>query len=198
MENDESHKSLFAKCVGMLLEPVPANLNAEMAEELYSNAREKTLGANSEQDFIDSHELIERVLELEGISIELRGLALIFSAMNYIDGRGVKADPQRALKNLIECDKIGHEEGAFNLGLFFEGRFGKIYPISKDFNLAAFFYSRSIRMGSVYAITNLGLLHVGGYLSVSNKDLGWYLLRYAEMKGDIVATEAICKLSKRF
>lgn len=195
MKSDQTTKSLFGKCLGMLLERAPDVLQVGKAERLYELARNKVLRANCEKDYIEAHQLIEYLLKLDSISTELRGLALIFSAMNYIDARGVKADPERALKNLIECDSIGYSDGAFNIGLFFDGRFGNIYPLAVNYNLAAFFYMRSVRMGSIPGLTNLALLHIGGHLSESNADLGWYFLKYAENRGDIIATEAVRKLS---
>ena len=145
-------------------------------------------GDGCEQDLPAAHQLFERVLEIETNESMLRELILTKCAANLADGRGTKADPTLARSYLLAAQIFGSSEASFNLGLFFEGKFGEIPHPWIDNDLAASHYTIAMNEGNLRAQTNMALLHVYKKIADSNPTLGMEMLVDASCKGDAVAT----------
>lgn len=216
MEKRPNDKSLFGKGLRMLLEPAPIyesqrsylltrstpsvgsrhSYPGDDPDLLFDKARRLALGNGCRIDFAGAQHLLDRILQMRTTHFELRKKTLIVNAIHFIDGLGVKADPNRALQLLSELARIDSGEGGFNLGLFFEGRFGPLRPLTANTDLAAFFYACSARKGDLRGQTNLALLHIENRLTHCNAAFGWSLLRDSAKRGDQVAVEAIQELNR--
>lgn len=162
---------------------------------LLNLALQKLGGVHSKKDPVGAHRLVELVLKRVQEPSRLRTQALLQSAMNFVDGEAVDVDLEKAHARLFEAAHIGSPDGAFNLGLFYAGRFSSEAPENADINLAATYYQIAHSKGHLPAQTNLALLHVQGLISNPNPKFGWELLRDASEKGDQVARECIEELT---
>lgn len=112
---------------------------------------------------------------------------LIQSAGKVLD----RGHEHQALELLTQAEHLGLPNGAFNLGLFFDGKFGQVREETVDHRIAAFFYARASKMGHVAAQTNLGILHALEVFDGANKKLGVSLLIDSIERGDKVASHAV-------
>lgn len=162
---------------------------------LLNLALQKLVGLHTNKDAVSAHDLVELVLKRVQGPSRLRTQALLQSAMNFADGVAVAVDLEKAHSRLFEAAHIGSTEGAYNLGLFYAGRFSSETPEQADINLAAAYYAIAQSKGHLQAQTNLALLHIQGLITDPNPELGWELLRDASEKGDQAARECIEKLT---
>lgn len=160
---------------------------------VFNFARQKLLGEGCAKDEIFAHLLFEKVCDIASDPV-LEEMALIECAFHWIDGRGVDADPERALELLIKAERLGMNDGAFNLALFYANKFGPIPESMVNFNVAAHFYARAAKGGCLMAQTNLGLLHLLKTFESANDQIGWSLLNDSIERGDTVALETITRL----
>lgn len=162
---------------------------------LFNLAQQKLLGEINAKDVDGAHCLVELVLQrVRGPSL-LREQALIQSAMIFVDGVAVSVDLNKAHARLLEAARSGSIEGAYNLGLFYDGRFHHGPSPFIDLDLAAYFYSVAQRGGHLAAQTNLSLLNIEELIHSPDPEWGWELLRDASLKGDLAAKDCIVKLS---
>lgn len=162
---------------------------------LFNLALQKLVGVHTKKDPVGAHRLVELVLKRVQEPSRLRTQALLQSAMNFVDGEAVAVDLEKAHARLFEAAHIGSPEAAYNLGLFYSGRFCSETTRHADNNLAATYYAIAQSKGHLQAQTNLALLHVQGLISDPNPKLGWELLRDASEKGDQVARKCIEELT---
>jgi hypothetical protein len=162
---------------------------------LFNLSDQKMRGEVTDKDVAGAHSLVEIVLQRVPLASSLRTQALIQMAMNLVDGMAVPVDLCKAHSMLLEAARMGSLEGAFNLGLFYDGRFYQGPSPFHDLDLAAFFYSVAQRGGHLSAQTNLALLHIEELIHSPDPKWGWELLRDASQKGDLVAEDCISMLS---
>lgn len=167
------------------------------ASTFFNLAWQIDVGQGCEQDLPAAHQLFQRALELETNETLLRELILTKCASNFVDGRGTKADPALARSYLLAAQIFGSSVVSFNLGLFFEGKFGEIPHHWIDNDLAATYYKVAMNEGNSSAQTNLALLHVYKKIADSNPTLGMEMLVDASSKGDAVATACLKTLINR-
>lgn len=162
---------------------------------LFNLAQQKLLGEINAIDVEGAHYLVELVLQRVRTPSSLREKALIQLAMIFVDGVAVPIDLNKAHSLLLEAARSGSTESAYNLGLFYEGRFHLGPSPFIDLDLAACFYSVAQRRGHLLAQTNLSLLNIEKLIRSPDPEWGWEHLRDASQKGDLVAKDCIAKLS---
>lgn len=162
---------------------------------LFNLAHQKMLEASNRRDVVEAHQFIELVLQRLTKPSPLRVQALIQSAMNFVDGVAVAVDLKKAHSRLVEAAQSGSPEAAYNLALFYSGRFHAGPSPYTDLNLAACFYEFARRQGHLAAQTNLSLLNIENLVHCSDPDWGWDQLHEAAQKGDQTAQACINELS---
>lgn len=122
--------------------------------------------------------------------VKLKSMILCTLADSYRMGRGTAKNVKRALDMYVEAAELGFADGAYNAGLYFEGKLSSLTD-QIDTDRAAKYYKIASDRGHLCAMTNLGILHTFKGFASCDQELGLKLLRMAATEGDTAAKQAL-------
>lgn len=158
----------------------------------FNLAMERFAGQHLPADPAAGNRLLQQVLDAPCKDPALLGAVHCALADSHALGRGLPADPERALALYEQAAAFGSADGAYNAGLIHHGRFAPGGAERYEhLERAAGFYEVAITQGSVPALYNLAIIRLLAGFAGRDDAGGVALLQRAAAAGDARAHQAL-------